>query len=34
VLEQSFEDGSWAAAWDKTAGTVLSTPEPPAIDRY
>jgi glutamate transport system substrate-binding protein len=34
VLEQSFEDGAWAAAWDKTAGTVLSTPEPPAIDRY
>lgn len=34
VLEQSFEDGEWAAAWDRTAGTVLSTPEPPMIDRY
>ncbi|WP_449282007.1 glutamate ABC transporter substrate-binding protein [Leucobacter sp.] len=34
VLEQSFEDGEWAAAWERTAGKVLSTPEPPAIDRY
>ncbi len=34
VLEASFEDGSWAAAWERTAGTVLSTPEPPTIDRY
>ncbi|MFC5337414.1 glutamate ABC transporter substrate-binding protein [Leucobacter denitrificans] len=34
VLEASFDDGSWAAAWERTAGTVLSTPEPPTIDRY
>ncbi|HMR49279.1 MAG TPA: glutamate ABC transporter substrate-binding protein [Arachnia sp.] len=34
VLEKSFEDGRWAAAWEKTAGTVLPTPEPPAVDRY
>lgn len=34
VLEASFEDGEWAAAWDSTAGRVLSTPEPPAVDRY
>ncbi|RGE20729.1 glutamate ABC transporter substrate-binding protein [Leucobacter sp. wl10] len=34
VLEQSYEDGSWAAAWESTAGKVLSTPEPPAVDRY
>lgn len=34
VLEQSFADGEWAAAWERTAGKVLSTPEPPAIDRY
>lgn len=34
TLEGSFEDGSWAEAWDTTAGTVLSTPEPPAVDRY
>jgi glutamate transport system substrate-binding protein len=34
VLEQSYEDGTWAAAWEKTAGTVLDLPEPPAVDRY
>jgi glutamate transport system substrate-binding protein len=34
VLEESFEDGSWDAAWEKTAGTVLDLPEPPAVDRY
>jgi glutamate transport system substrate-binding protein len=34
VLEESYADGSWAAAWEKTAGTVLDTPEPPAVDRY
>ena len=34
VLEASFEDGSWTAAWEETAGTVLPTPEPPTIDRY
>jgi len=34
VLEKSFEDGRWVAAWEKTAGTVLPTPEPPTVDRY
>ncbi|WP_241982784.1 MULTISPECIES: glutamate ABC transporter substrate-binding protein [Cryobacterium] len=34
TLEKSFEDGSWAAAWDATAGKVLETPTPPAVDRY
>ncbi|MCU1432059.1 MAG: extracellular solute-binding protein family 3 [Actinotalea sp.] len=34
VLEESFEDGSWVEAWESTAGTVLPTPEPPAVDRY
>jgi glutamate transport system substrate-binding protein len=34
VLEQAYEDGSWAAAWEATAGTVLPLPEPPAVDRY
>jgi len=34
VLEESYEDGSWAAAWEATAGSVLETPEPPAVDRY
>lgn len=34
VLEDAYADGTWAAAWEKTAGTVLDTPEPPAVDRY
>jgi glutamate transport system substrate-binding protein len=34
VLEESYEDGSWAKAWEDTAGKVLETPEPPAVDRY
>ena len=34
VLEESFEDGTWTEAWESTAGTVLPTPEPPAVDRY
>ncbi|KQS54143.1 ABC transporter substrate-binding protein [Geodermatophilus sp. Leaf369] len=36
TLEASFEDGSWAAAWDATAGQITGTeaPEPPAVDRY
>ena len=34
VLEESYEDGSWTEAWEATAGTVLPTPEPPAVDRY
>jgi glutamate transport system substrate-binding protein len=36
TLEQSFEDGSWAGAWDRTAGAISGTeaPEPPTVDRY
>lgn len=34
VLETSYADGSWKAAWESTAGTVLKTPEPPAVNRY
>ena len=34
VLEESFEDGTWDAAWEKTAGTVLPLPDAPTIDRY
>lgn len=34
TLEAAYEDGSWAAAWEDTAGAVLPTPEPPAVDRY
>ncbi|MEX5721784.1 glutamate ABC transporter substrate-binding protein [Geodermatophilus maliterrae] len=36
VLEESFEDGRWADAWDRTAGRITGeeAPEPPAVDRY
>ncbi len=34
VLEASYEDGSYEAAWMATAGTVLPFIEPPAVDRY
>jgi glutamate transport system substrate-binding protein len=34
TLEASYEDGTWTAAWENTAGAVLPTPEPPAVDRY
>jgi len=34
VLEASYEDGSWAKAWEATAGSVLETPKPPAVNRY
>lgn len=34
VLQAAFDDGRWADAWEKTAGTVLPLPEPPTIDRY
>ncbi len=34
VLEESYDDGSWVKAWESTAGTVLDTPTPPAVDRY
>ncbi len=34
VLEAAYEDGRWTEAWESTAGSVLPTPEPPAVDRY
>jgi glutamate transport system substrate-binding protein len=36
TLEESFDDGSWADAWDRTAGAISGTeaPTPPTIDRY
>jgi len=34
VLEASYEDGTYEAAWNETAGTVLEFVEPPAPDRY
>jgi glutamate transport system substrate-binding protein len=36
VLEESYDDGSWAAAWDRTAGAITGTeaPKPPTVDRY
>ncbi len=34
VLEEAFDDGTWARLFDETAGTVLETPEPPTVDRY
>ncbi|MDR5700992.1 glutamate ABC transporter substrate-binding protein [Agromyces aerolatus] len=34
VLEESYEDGTYEEAWDKTAGTILPFVEPPAVDRY
>ncbi len=34
VLEESFEDGRWADAWENTAGAVLPLPDPPTVDRY
>jgi glutamate transport system substrate-binding protein len=33
VLEESFEDGSWAAAFEKTLGpSGIETPDPPELD--
>lgn len=35
VLEQSFEDGSWKAAFDATLGASgTEAPDPPEVDRY
>jgi glutamate transport system substrate-binding protein len=34
TLEKAYEDGRWEKAWEDTAGAVLDTPEPPAVDRY
>jgi glutamate transport system substrate-binding protein len=36
TLEEAYKDGDWAAAWDRTAGSISGqkAPEPPAVDRY
>jgi len=36
TLEESFENGDWEAAWDRTAGSITDTkaPEAPTVDRY
>lgn len=35
VIEDAVADGSWKAAWDRTAGNVLTdTPQPPKVERY
>ncbi|WP_299959654.1 glutamate ABC transporter substrate-binding protein [uncultured Modestobacter sp.] len=36
TLEEAYESGTWADAWDATAGAITDTeaPEPPAVDRY
>ena len=34
LLEEIFEDGRWADAWERTAGTVLPMPEAPTVNRY
>ena len=36
VLEEAYEDGRWAEAWDRTAGAITGeeAPEPPTVDRY
>ncbi|MBS3940298.1 MAG: glutamate ABC transporter substrate-binding protein [Actinobacteria bacterium] len=33
-LEEIYDSGEWAEAWESTAGVVAGTPEPPAVDRY
>ncbi|MBA3525055.1 MAG: glutamate ABC transporter substrate-binding protein [Geodermatophilaceae bacterium] len=34
TLTDSYENGSWDAAWEGTAGEVLDLPEPPEVDDY
>ena len=34
TLQDAEDDGTWDELWEATAGKVLETPEPPAIDRY
>ncbi|HRN28660.1 MAG TPA: glutamate ABC transporter substrate-binding protein [Terrimesophilobacter sp.] len=34
LLEEIYADGRWVSAWESTAGTVLATPQPPAVNRY
>jgi len=33
TIEQSYEDGTWEAAFESTLGEAeVETPEPPAVD--
>lgn len=36
VLEEAYESGAWAEAYDSTVGAITDTeaPEPPSVDRY
>jgi glutamate transport system substrate-binding protein len=34
VLEASYENGDWEAAWNATVGEILELPDPPQVDRY
>ena len=34
TLTESYDDGTWAKAWEATAGKVLDLPDPPAVDNY
>ena len=34
TLTEAYDDGTWADAWEATAGTVLDLPEPPTVDNY
>jgi len=36
VLEDAYESGAWAEAYDSTVGAITDTeaPEPPSVDRY
>lgn len=35
ILQESFDNGEWEDAWDRTAGKILDeTPTPPEIQRY
>ncbi len=34
VLEAAYADGTWKRLWEETAGKVLKTPVPPAVNRY
>ncbi|MEJ7771164.1 MAG: glutamate ABC transporter substrate-binding protein [Geodermatophilaceae bacterium] len=36
VLEDAYESGAWAEAYDNTVGAITGTeaPEPPSVDRY
>ena len=34
TLTEAYDDGSWADAWEATAGKVLDLPDPPKVDNY